>query len=204
MHATYITSARQFNELPGVDLPEIAFIGRSNCGKSSLINSLTNHKDLAFSSRTPGRTHMANFFKLDQKFYLVDLPGYGFSATGGDARDHWEKLLQTYIERPSITKFIFIMDCRRSWEDDDVVLATYLSQKIPLTLVLTKADKLNKSAQAQKIKTAAREADMLGIRVAGAFLVSNLKKTGIDALRSFCFSETSTQSERPSPDSGYS
>jgi GTP-binding protein len=188
MEASYIISAQKFDQLPAMELPEIAIIGRSNCGKSSLINSLTNRKDLAFSSRTPGRTQMANYFKVNNKFYIVDLPGYGFSATGGDARDHWEKLLETYIERTCIVRFLFLLDVRRDWQEDDVELAHYLSQKIPLTIVFTKADKLNKSDQVLKLQNAAREAAELDITCDKVFLVSNLKKTGIDELREFCFS----------------
>src|SRR5688500_8058281 len=123
MNTFYITSAQKAEQLPDLGgIPEIAFVGRSNCGKSSLLNVLLSHSGLARESKVPGRTQMVNFFKCekgDRALILADLPGYGFSATGREVRSHWQALLEAYVARPSIQSFLFLIDARRVATLDD-------------------------------------------------------------------------------------
>lgn len=191
MESSYITSAQKAEQLPDFPWPEIAFIGRSNVGKSSLLNALMARKDLARTSSTPGRTQMVNFFNLKQgkhEVIFADLPGYGYSAIGHDSRRHWESLMKAYVVRPRIAAYLFLMDARRAAtiEDEDVTLLQYitgLSSSQAVTVVLTKADKLSQSELAKSLanlKTALAEA---AIAVRKIVPVSTLKKTGIAELR---------------------
>jgi GTP-binding protein len=188
MNSSYITSAMRSEQLPHFGAPEVAFIGRSNTGKSSLLNALLGRQNLARHSRTPGRTQMVNFFALEmgeQKLIFADLPGYGYSATSRDTRKHWESLVKAYVERDEIREFLFLIDCRRAQEPEaeDLDLIAFLSSKKPLSVVLTKSDKLNQSETSkaiQRIKTVAQERKL---QIARVIAVSSLKKKGIDALR---------------------
>lgn len=194
MHSEYITSAAKANQLPVYDLPELAFVGRSNCGKSTLLNALLNHKDLARTSRTPGRTQMVNFFKLNQAVIFADLPGYGFSATGKESREHWFELLNTYFERKNIRYVLFLADARRKMDAEDNELMAYLAKRHELIVVLTKADKLNRTEQAQQKAIAVKHLASVGLKPKAVFLVSSPKKTGIEELRNLCLN-TEMQSQ---------
>jgi len=187
MNSIYLTSAQTPQQLPEEDLPEIAVIGRSNCGKSSLINAVLNRKDLARTSSTPGRTQMANFFLINDKQLVVDLPGYGFSATGKSARKYWQSLLDTYITRKVISNKLFLMDIRRSLTEEDYALATFMSKYHPIDLVLTKADKIPQSKRNPILKNHVASLASRGVEIKKAFIVSSLKKTGVEDLRSYLF-----------------
>jgi GTP-binding protein len=187
MQSSYITSAQQAHQLPDLGAPEVAFVGRSNCGKSSLLNALTQRRNLARSSSTPGRTQMVNFFAVDHsegRLILADLPGFGFSASGRDARRHWQGLIQAYLARPTLTQVLFLIDIRRANPppDEDLELLNSLAHRRPpiiVTPVLTKADKL--SAAAGKTQAAKFQAHLaeVGLVVNDVVLVSVLKQTGI-------------------------
>jgi GTP-binding protein len=169
-------------QLPPAGAPEIAFVGRSNAGKSSAINTLANHRRLAFVSKTPGRTQLINFFALREGAFLVDLPGYGYAGVPGAVRKHWETLVGHYIEaRSSIALVVVVMDIRRPLTDLDRRLLDWLSASTRRAhVLLTKADKLSKEAQriALRQARAALETDYPGTTVQ---LFSSLKREGIDS-----------------------
>lgn len=183
MKAKYETSAAKATQLPPMSMPEFAFIGRSNVGKSSLMNALLNYTGLARTSRTPGRTQMANFFSVNDSFYFVDLPGYGFAATGNREHTEWQTLMDAYLTRPVIAKFLFLWDPRRDLDDVDFQLALALSQRAPMSLILTKSDKLSRSELIQRQKFLENALKSRGIKLIGTHAISSLKKSGMDQLR---------------------
>ncbi len=189
MESSYITSAQQAEQLPRLGHPEVAFVGRSNCGKSSLLNALLNRSGLARTSNTPGRTQMVNFFAVDHKekrLVLADLPGYGFSAIGKEVRHHWQALVDGYLGRAEIRELLFLYDSRRvgDLKDDDLGLLEMLTKrKAPVTVVLTKCDKLNQSETQKAITTMAGDLKKEKLKVARVVAVSSLKKKGIEELR---------------------
>ena len=143
--AEFITSAVRPNQYPKDDLPEIAFAGRSNVGKSSLINTLINRKRLVKTSATPGRTQLINFFLINGALRLVDLPGYGYAKVPQAVRRQWGPMVETYIKRRSaLIGVVVIMDVRRDPGPKDLQLVGWLNHyRIPYQVVLTKADKLS-------------------------------------------------------------
>ena len=142
--AAYTSSVHTAAQLPPDTGVEIAIAGRSNCGKSSLINRLCRQKGLARTSRTPGRTQQLVFFELDPERRLVDLPGYGYAAVGAELKRHWQGLIQRYLEkRSALAGLVLVMDIRHPLKETDVQLAEFaLHRGLPLHAVLTKADKL--------------------------------------------------------------
>ena len=170
-------------QLPRYTLPEVAFVGRSNTGKSTLLNVLTGHKNLARTSRTPGRTQMVNFFDVNGKVIFADLPGYGWSAAVREVASQWQALVDAYIQRDNIRDFLFLMDCRRKLTGEDLALMEMLGRNLPLIVVVTKTDKLSR----EKVKDAIREYEKAiaaqRIPLKQIIAVSALKKTGIPELR---------------------
>ena len=150
--ARYLTSATRPAEFPAADLPEIAFAGRSNVGKSSLINTLAGVSGLARTSRTPGRTRLLNWFRIDlpkathgnDAVYFVDLPGYGFASVDRSMRASWRPLMESYLgERSSLKVVALLIDIRRGVEDEERDFVPWLLEKrITVVPVITKADKL--------------------------------------------------------------
>lgn len=131
-------------------LPQVAFVGRSNVGKSSLLNSIVNRKRLAKVSNTPGRTQLVNFFIVDDKVRLVDLPGYGFAQAPQAVKGEWEKMILTYLtDNPQLRGLCALFDIRRTPSSEDIALLNWLQHyQVPFIAVLTKADKLVRSHQA--------------------------------------------------------
>ena len=151
--AQFIKSAVWPPQYPPATMPEIAFVGRSNVGKSSLINTLVGRKNLAKTSNTPGRTQLINFFTINEKISFVDLPGYGFAKVPQSVKKDWGDMMESYLkERQSLCLVIFILDIRRDPSDDDVSLRDWLTHyRIPYLYILTKSDKLsNNQAIARK------------------------------------------------------
>ena len=151
--AEFVKSAVWPPQYPPATLPEIAFAGRSNVGKSSLINALVGRKTLAKTSNTPGRTQLINFFTLNDKVAFVDLPGYGFAKVSQSVKKDWGDMIEAYLrERQSLALVVFILDIRRDPSDDDLALRDWLEHyRIPYVYILTKADKLsNNQAVVQK------------------------------------------------------
>ncbi|WAC07405.1 MAG: ribosome biogenesis GTP-binding protein YihA/YsxC [Thermodesulfobacteriota bacterium] len=142
--ADFVTSAFKQAGYPPDTLPEVAFAGKSNVGKSSLMNTLVNRKNLARTSSTPGRTQSLNFFSINQKLYFVDFPGYGFAKVPGEIRKQWKPMVETYLtSRKNLKLVVVILDCRREPSRDDGDLLEWLRfYKIPAVVVLTKIDKI--------------------------------------------------------------
>ena len=149
--ASFYTSAARLDQLPPPAAPEVCFVGRSNAGKSSAINVLTNQKRLAFSSKTPGRTRLINLFGLPDPLdpenplgFLVDLPGYGYASVARDAREEWAEVLGAYLrKRESLAGVVLLIDIRRGVTDLDRRLANWIAPTgKPVLALLTKADKL--------------------------------------------------------------
>ena len=154
-NSSYLTSSTNFQNLPNHDLNEIAFAGRSNVGKSSLINSLTNRKKLARFSKTPGRTRQLNFFKIENKLdklILVDLPGYGYAKVAKKDISEWKKFTNHYfLQRLNLRTVCLLLDIRREIYSNDLILMDYLdSIGLSLTIILTKVDKVEKTLISKK------------------------------------------------------
>lgn len=201
--ARFFTTVNQLRDLPDTQVPEIAFAGRSNAGKSTAINILTNQKGLAFASKTPGRTQHINYFSIggahvgqhrkdavrvdEIEALLVDLPGYGYAEVSGTAKLHWQKLLGDYVQRrDQLAALILIMDSRRPFTDLDVqMLEWFAPTGKPIHCILTKADKLNRNESTNALREARGvlesyvDEDGIGFPFT-VQLFSALKRIGID------------------------
>ena len=149
----FITSAARPSDFPQPDLPEVAAVGRSNVGKSSLLNRLTGAKRMAFVSKTPGRTQLVNFFRIGAEMALVDLPGYGFAKVPASVRRHWEELVTGYLfERETLRLALLLVDIRREPMESDIQVRDLLvHNEVAHAVVATKADKLSKSRVRQQL-----------------------------------------------------
>lgn len=201
--ARFFTTVNQLRDLPGTTVPEIAFAGRSNAGKSTAINILTNQKGLAFASKTPGRTQHINYFSIggahvgqhrkdatrvdEIEALLVDLPGYGYAEVSGTAKLHWQKLLGDYVQRrEQLAALILIMDSRRPFTDLDIqMLEWFAPTGKPIHCILTKADKLNRNESTNALRQAQSLLDSYVDEDGNGFpftvqLFSALKRIGLD------------------------
>jgi GTP-binding protein len=156
----FTAGAERADALPAPGLPEVAFAGRSNVGKSSLINALVGHNALARVSRSPGRTQQINFFELDGRLLLVDLPGYGFAAVGAERKEAWSALILLYLQgRPSLRRLCLLIDGRHGLKTDDRRVMDELDRAaVSYQLVLTKADKTTAPALARQLAAVTAEA----------------------------------------------
>ena len=185
-NVSFVISTNHFDELPSDSGREIAFAGRSNAGKSSAINTLTNKTRLAFVSKQPGRTQLINFFKIKDMQSLVDLPGYGFAKVPKPMKDHWRKLLPKYLqERKSLIGLVLVVDIRRELTElDTQMLDWFAPQKKPIHVLLTKSDKISKDKSLRtlnKINNELKEKWGKKFNVeCSAQLFSSLKKQGIE------------------------
>ncbi|HEY5945751.1 MAG TPA: ribosome biogenesis GTP-binding protein YihA/YsxC [Kofleriaceae bacterium] len=154
--ARFVISASKPSEFPAETLPEIAVVGRSNVGKSSLINALVGQDGLARTSRTPGRTRLVNWFEIDGKFQLVDLPGYGYAEVSRDMRESWRPLIESYLsDRKTLKGVLMLIDIRRGPEEEELDFVPWLEAKeIPIVVALTKADKLAKNKRLPEVAKA--------------------------------------------------
>jgi GTP-binding protein len=175
-----VLSVHDPRELPAPGLPELAFAGRSNAGKSSAINALAGKRRLAFVSKTPGRTQLINFFSLGRDAFLVDLPGYGYAGVPGAVREHWKHLVGTYVStRPCLAAVVVVMDVRHPLTALDRTLLDWLKEAgRQAHVLLTKSDKLSRQAQQRALATVRRAlaADYPGTTVQ---LFSSLKRDGV-------------------------
>lgn len=145
--ADFVVSNQEVSKCPKTDLPEYAFIGRSNVGKSSLINMLTNRKKLAKTSSTPGKTQLINHYLINEEWYLVDLPGYGFAKISKSAREKWGQLIHQYLMKRKNLRCTFILiDARIEPQKIDLEFMEWLGiNQLPFVIIFTKSDKLNKT-----------------------------------------------------------
>lgn len=184
MHtARFLTTAAQLHHLPDHDLPEIAFVGRSNAGKSTCINTLTQQKQLAFASKKPGRTQHINLFSLGKQgitdAVLADLPGYGYAAVAKDDKARWQRVMANYlVSRPNLLGVVMMCDPRHGLTELDEALLEIIrprvEQGLKFLIVLTKADKLTRAEQAKALSIARLQAGGGEVR-----LFSALKKQGL-------------------------
>lgn len=180
--AEYLLSAHTLDQIPPDQGAEVAFAGRSNAGKSSVINTITDRKSLARVSKTPGRTRQINFFQVQEDIRLVDLPGYGFAKVSDALQQHWGRTLSAYFEkRTSLKGLILITDIRRLLTDyDEQMLAWCQANGLPVHVLLNKADKLSFGASKQSL---IRVRQKLANESLSVQLYSALKKAGVDEVR---------------------
>lgn len=190
--ARFLTTASRLDQLPPNELPEIAFVGRSNAGKSTAINTLAQQKRLAFASKTPGRTQHINLFELGPKdapdALFADLPGYGYAAVERAAKLRWQQVMADYLEvRRSLSGVVLMVDSRLGFTDLDRQLLGWVAQRVgtgevKLLVLLTKADKLSRKEAEASLATAGEVLADLATDDAdvGVTLFSALKKTGVE------------------------
>lgn len=156
--AKFILSLDRLRPFPGQGLPEIAMAGKSNVGKSSMINSVLGNSKLARISSAPGKTRLINFFKVNDQFWLVDLPGYGFAKAPKAERDRWAAMIEGYLQGSEhLKRVLHLVDIRHEPTRDDQMMVEYLRHyDIPFTVVATKADKLSKAARGRSIPVICR------------------------------------------------
>lgn len=181
--AKFTLSVAQLSQQPPDEGIEIAFAGRSNSGKSSMLNALTNIKSLARTSKTPGRTQLINFFEINENLRLVDLPGYGFASVPEKVKRHWATLVEGYLQqRQALLGVVLLMDVRRPLTDLDWQMVDWCAYRgVNLLAVLTKADKVSKgagSAEVLKVRRALQEVDNLPEH--DVVLASALKRQGLE------------------------
>lgn len=181
-NAKFFTTVNHLKDLPHT-AAEIAFVGRSNAGKSSAINTLCNHVRLAYVSKTPGRTQHINFFELSNGHFMVDLPGYGYAQVPEAIRAHWVQLLGDYLQtRPSLLGLVLIMDIRHPLKPQDIQMLDFFAQtERPVHILLSKADKLSKNEQIKTLSSVKKALKPFAERQAVTVqLFSSLKKQGIE------------------------
>jgi len=202
--ASFTASAHKLSQLPDDSLAEVAFAGRSNAGKSSAINVITNNRKLARISKTPGRTQLINFFNVSPGNYIVDLPGYGFARVSRSQRQHWQKTLSQYLLlRQSLRCLVIVMDVRVALTDQDWQMIEWALQgPAALHLLLTKADKLSRNAATKTLYRVQSELERAEIECT-LQLFSALKKTGRDDAHTLLdmYLQTGATGSHSAPDS---
>lgn len=178
----FITSAVKRNQYPIDVRPEVAFVGRSNVGKSSIINSLTNRRKLAKVSQTPGKTRLINFFLINNDMYLVDLPGYGYAKVSKSEKESWGKTIETYlVEREQLKKVVLLVDSRHKPTADDILMHEWIKHfGYKVIVIATKSDKLSNN-EIGKSKKLIKETLKLGPEDE-FYLFSSVKKNGKEEL----------------------
>jgi GTP-binding protein len=181
LNASFHITVAQIRDLPVDSLAEVAFAGRSNAGKSSAINTLCNHKRLAFVSKMPGRTQHLNFFRVEEGRFLVDLPGYGFARAPKDQKHVWQALIGGYLaKRPQLAGLVLIMDSRHPLTDlDRSLLEWFRPSGKPVHVLLSKSDKLSRGPAQQTLRNVRAELVEMGMN-ATVQLFSSLKRDGAD------------------------
>jgi GTP-binding protein len=178
--ALFVGSFFALDQLPNDGLPQVAVAGRSNVGKSSLLNQIVGQRKLAKVSSTPGRTRSLNFFKIDNRFYLVDLPGYGYAKVSKVLREQWGQLIEDYLTQcEQLIGMVLLLDCRRDPTAQDMELVAWLSERqLPVLVAVTKADKLTRDGQHRKVRQTEEE---LGAAALAFSAVSGIGKNELMA-----------------------
>jgi GTP-binding protein len=170
LRAELAVTASGPSDFPETGLPEVAFLGRSNVGKSSLLNRLVKRKALARTSSTPGKTRLLNFYRVESDaaaLHLVDLPGYGFARVSRAERERWKRLVERYLEgRAPLRAAVLLQDLRRDWSEDESLLVAWLAERgVPVLVALTKIDKLKPMRRAERVRGLARDTGLPAERV---------------------------------------
>ena len=185
--AEFVISNTDVKKCPASTLPEYAFIGRSNVGKSSLINMLTQRKGLAMTSQKPGKTQLINHFLINNEWHLVDLPGYGFARVGQSNRERLKSIIEDYIlEREQLTNLFILLDCRHEPQKIDLEFIEWAGENgVPFALVFTKADKLSKGKLASNIEAYKQTLLESWEELPPIFITSSEAKEGRDELLNY-------------------
>lgn len=180
---TFIKSAVKMKDFPVSKLKEVAMAGRSNAGKSSLINIWANGK-VAKVSQAPGKTRLLNFFNMNDSYIIVDMPGYGYASRGGDELKTWRKMIEGYLtQRPQLAGLVLLMDMARDWQEDEELLAQFMMKNdLPVVVALTKADKFSKRDIQKAIERIQKQS-----RIDDVFAVSSQTKLGCIELEEFVY-----------------
>lgn len=182
--AEFVISNSRVEKCPTTGLPEYAFIGRSNVGKSSLINMLTARKGLAMTSQKPGKTQLINHFIINDAWYLVDLPGYGYARLGKESRDSLRRMIEDYVlERKELVLLFVLLDCRHDPQKIDLEFIQWLGEEgVPFALVFTKADKLSKGRLAANVEAYKAKLHEEWEELPPIFVTSSEERMGRDEL----------------------
>lgn len=186
-NAEFIKSSTTYSQCPIPDKPEYAFIGRSNVGKSSLINMLVGRKQLAKTSSTPGKTQLINHFLINNAWYLVDLPGYGFAKISKTAKAKWEKMVRDYLaKRKNLMVVFLLIDSRIPMQEVDNLFMRWMGEsEIPFVIVFTKTDKLKRNELEKNLKNYNTALYRYWEELPPMFITSAEKKLGQEELRSY-------------------
>ncbi|MFN4363079.1 ribosome biogenesis GTP-binding protein YihA/YsxC [Chryseobacterium hispalense] len=185
--ATFVKSSGKWQDCPEPNIPEYAFIGRSNVGKSSLINAMMNHKDLAKTSQTPGKTQLINHFLVNESWYLTDLPGYGYAKVSKSIRKDFEKLITNYIlNRKNLVNLFVLVDSRHKPQDIDLEFIQWCGESgVPFSIVFTKVDKLKPNAAIKNVEDYKAELHKTWEDLPEIYVTSAEKKEGCDEILDF-------------------
>jgi GTP-binding protein len=170
LSAEWLATAAGPEGFPAPSAPEVAFLGRSNVGKSSLLNALVRRKKLARTSSAPGKTRLIHFFRIERanrETHFVDLPGYGYAKVSKSERKKWQGLIESYLEgRPTLCAAVLLQDLRRDFSDDEILLIEWLQERgIPVLLAITKIDKLKPMRRAARLRELKKEIDLPAAQV---------------------------------------
>lgn len=185
--AIFEKSSQRWQDCPDDKIPEYAFIGRSNVGKSSLINAVTNHKDLAKTSQTPGKTQLINHFRINNDWFLTDLPGYGYAKVSKSQRQVFEKLITGYIlNRKNLVNLFTLIDIRHTPQKIDLEFLEWCGENgVPFSIIFTKEDKMKPNAAKSNVEKYSQRLLETWEELPPMFITSAEKKTGTDAILDF-------------------
>ena len=184
--AEFVKGCVEWEQLPRDGSPEIAFVGRSNVGKSSLLNAILKRKKLAYTSKKPGKTQEFNYYRIDRRYYFVDLPGFGYAKVSKKQRERWARLIERYLnERMPLRAVVHLIDSRHPPMDADVDLMDFMrGADVPYLIALTKADKLSGNKRTQSVQRVTKMLAEVG-REHPVVLTSAKTKRGLGELRSW-------------------
>ncbi|MCL3851777.1 ribosome biogenesis GTP-binding protein YihA/YsxC [Parabacteroides sp. GYB001] len=185
--AEFVISNTDVKKCPAGNFPEYAFIGRSNVGKSSLINMLTGKKGLAMTSQKPGKTLLINHFMINNNWFLVDLPGYGFAQRGKEGRENIQRIIEDYIlEREQLTNLFVLLDCRHEAQKIDLEFMEWLGENgVPFSIIFTKIDKISKGRLKENLKAYQEKLLETWEELPPILLSSSEKKEGRDEILNY-------------------